>query len=94
MASAARTQPIIAAADAAGDVVVAGHDVGGERPERVERRFAAPLELLRHVFLDHVHRHVARAFVHYLHAFGPCALGQFALHFELAELSLVVGIRD
>ena len=34
-------------ADAAGDVVVAGRDVGGERPERVERRFVAPLELLR-----------------------------------------------
>ena len=46
-------------ADAAGDVVVAGRDVGGERPERVERRFAAPLELLGHVFLDHVHGQLA-----------------------------------
>ena len=43
---------------AAGDVVVAGRDVGGERPERVERRFVTPLELLGHVFLDHVHGHV------------------------------------
>src|SRR5437867_11070969 len=50
-------------ADAAADVVVAGRDVGGERPERVERRFAAPLELFGHVFLDHVHGHVARSFV-------------------------------
>jgi hypothetical protein len=40
-------------------VVVAGRDVGGERAERVERRFAAPLELLGHVFLDHVHGQVA-----------------------------------
>ena len=31
-------------ADAAGDVVVAGGDVGGERAERVEGRFVAPLE--------------------------------------------------
>ena len=42
-------------ADAAGDVVVAGRDVGGERAERVERRFVTPLELFGHVFLDHVH---------------------------------------
>ena len=29
------------------------------RAEGVERRFAAPLELLRHVFLDHVHGQLA-----------------------------------
>ncbi len=28
-------------------------------PVRAERRFAAPLELLGHVFLDHVYEHVA-----------------------------------
>ena len=63
-------------------------------PEGVERRFAAPLKLFGHVFLDHVHGHVARTFVHHLHAFGPCAFGQFTLHFEFAELRLVVGVRD
>jgi hypothetical protein len=81
-------------ADAAGDVVVAGRDVGGERPERVERRFAAPFELLGHVFLDHVHGHVARTFVHDLHAFGPRAAGEFALHFEFGELGFVVGVGN
>ena len=81
-------------ADAAGDVVVAGRDVGGERSERVERRFTAPLELLRHVFLDHSHEHVARAFIHDSHTLGPGALGEFALHFEFAELRLVIGVRD
>ena len=81
-------------ADAAGDVVVAGRDVGGERAERVERRFVAPLELLGHVFLDHVHGHVAGAFVHDLHAFGPGAFGEFALHFEFAELRFVVGVGN
>ena len=80
--------------DAAGDVVVAGRNVGGERSERVERRFAAPLELLGHVFLDHVQWHVARAFVHHLHTFGPRAPGQFALPFEFAELRLIVRVRD
>ena len=77
-----------------GDVVVAGRDVGGERPQRVERCFAAPFELLGHVLLDHVQRHVTRSFVHHLHAFGPRAFGQFTLHFEFAELRLVVGVRD
>ncbi len=67
---------------------------GGERSERVERRFAAPLELLGHVFLDHVHGHVARAFVHHLNAFGPRAAGEFALHFEFAELRFVVGVGN
>ena len=81
-------------ADAASDVVVAGCDVGGERPERVERRSAAPLELLGHVLFDHGHGHVAWAFVHHLHAFSPRAFGQFALHFEFAELRLVIGVRD
>ena len=80
--------------DAAGDVVVAGGDVGGEGPEGVEGGFVAPLELLGHVFLDHVHGHVAGAFVHDLHALGPGAVGQLALHFELAKLRLVIRIGN
>src|SRR3954469_6692759 len=39
-------------ADGARDVVVAGRDVGGERPERVERGLVAMLELQLHVLLD------------------------------------------
>ena len=80
--------------DAAGDVVVAGGDVGGEGPEGVERGFVAPFELLGHVFLDHVHGDVAGAFVHDLDAFGPGALGEFALDFEFAELGFVIGVGD
>ena len=38
--------------------------------------------------------HVAGAFVHHLHALGPGALGEFALHFEFAELRLVVGVGN
>jgi hypothetical protein len=63
-------------------------------------RIAAPLELLGHVFLDHVHGHVARwpvrlaPFVHDLNAFGPRARGEFALHFEFAELRFVVGVGN
>ena len=81
-------------ADAAGDVVIAGGDVGGEGSEGVEGGLVAPLELLGHVFLDQVHGDVAGAFVHDLHAFGPGALRELALHLELAELGLVIGIGD
>ena len=81
-------------ADAAGDVIVAGRDVGRERAERVERRFVAPLELLLHVLLDQVHGDVARAFVHDLHVLFPGALGQLALRFEFGELRFVVGVGD
>ncbi len=53
-----------------------------------------------HVIFDHPRKlsGVARAFVHHFHVFGPGALGQFALHFEFAELmaraarTFVVGV--
>ena len=41
-------------ADRAGNVIVAGRDVGRERAEGVERRFVAPLELFLHVLFDQV----------------------------------------
>ncbi len=41
-----------------------------------------------------MHGDVAGAFVHDLHAFGPGALGQVALHFELGELRFVVRVGD
>ena len=37
---------------------------------------------------------MAGAFVHDLHAFGPGAVGEFALHFEFGELRFVVGVGD
>jgi len=61
-------------------------------PRVVEWRFVAPLELLVHVFLDQMHRNVARAFVHHLHTVFPGALGEFALHLEFGKLRLIVGV--
>ena len=58
-------------ADAGRDVVVARRDVGRERPQRIERRLAALLELLVHVDLDLVHRHVAGALDHHLASHAP-----------------------
>src|ERR1051326_1694715 len=81
-------------ADAAGDVVIPWCDVGGERAECVERCFVTPLELLVHVFLDQVHRDVARTLVHHLHGGRPGAFGEFALHFEFGELRLIVGVGN
>ncbi len=39
-------------ADGAGDVIVAGRDVGGQRTEGIERRLETVLELPIHVLLD------------------------------------------
>src|SRR5207253_310572 len=81
-------------ANRAGDVIVAGRDVGGERAESVERRFVAPLELFLHVLSNQVHGNVTRAFVHYLHVLFPGALGQLALRVKFGELRFVVRVRD
>ena len=81
-------------ADAGGDVVVAGRDVGGQRARGIERRLAAVFQLLVHVLLDHVHRHMAGAFDHGLHVVLPGDLGQFAQGFQFAELRRVVGVVD
>ena len=78
--------------DAGCDVVVTGRDIGGQRSQRVEGGFAAMLELQFHVFLDHLHRHVARAFDHDLNVVFPGDLGEFSQGLELSELSLVVGV--
>src|SRR5205807_9161546 len=81
-------------ADCAGDVIVAWGDVGCERAEGVERRFVAPLELFLHVLLNHVHRNVTGAFVHYLHMLFQSALGQLALGVKFSKLSLIIRVSN
>ena len=81
-------------ADARGDMVVTRRDVGGQRPERVERRFVADFELLFHVLADQVHGHVAGTFDHRLHVVFPGDFGEFAEGFEFGELGRVVGVGD
>jgi hypothetical protein len=81
-------------ADAAGDVVVAWRDVGGQGAKGVERGFAALIQLQVHVLLDHVHRHMAGAFDHHLNVVLPGDLGQFAEGLQFAELGFVVGVVD
>ena len=81
-------------ADRARDVVVAGRDVRGQRPERIERRLPAVLELQVHVLLDELHRHVARALDHHLHVVLPGDVRELAQRLELGDLRLVVGVVD
>ncbi len=81
-------------ADRAGDVVVARRDVGRQRPQRIERRLVAVLELQVHVLLDLVHGHVAGALDHHLDVVLPGDLGELAQRPELGKLRLVVGVRD
>lgn len=71
----------VGSADAGGDMVVAGGDVGSEGAEGVEGGFVAPVELFFHIFFDHVKGYMAGSFVHDLHVVFPGALGEFALGF-------------
>ena len=75
-------------------MVVTRRDVGHQRAERVERRFAAGFQLLVHILLDLVHGNMARPFDHHLHILRPGALGQLAQRVELGELRFVIGIGD
>ena len=52
-----------------------------------------PLQLLLHVFLNEMHRHMTRPFVHHLYTTFPRPLGQVPLSLQLPELRLVVRIR-
>ena len=81
-------------ADTTGDVVVAGSNIGRQRPQGVERCLSARIELQIHVLLDHVHRHVARSLDHHLNVMPPGDLGQLAERLQLAKLGFVVGIVD
>ena len=80
------------AADRAGNMVVAGRDVAGQRPEHIEGRAAAYAFFKFHVGFDLIERHMARAFDHHLHAEFARALGQLAQHQQLRQLSTIGGV--
>ena len=81
-------------ADTGGEMVVARRDISGERPQGVEWRFVAVLQLFGHIAADHLHRHVARAFNHHLHVIFPGDFRQFAEGAQLGKLRLIVGILN
>lgn len=75
-------------------MVVAGSDIGGERPQRIERRFMAMRQLFGHIASDHLHRHMSRPLYHDLHIVFPSDFGQLAQRIKLGELRLIVGVLD
>jgi hypothetical protein len=76
-------------ADAAGDVVVAGEDVGHERPEHVERRAVAERRCSFMLYSIWSNGTWPGPFDHDLHALAPGALGELAERLELRELRRV-----
>ncbi len=81
-------------ADAARYVVITRRNVGRERPKRVERRATAMLELLVHIDLDLVHRHMTRPLDHHLTALCPGDLRQFAQRFQFGKLRFVICVGN
>src|SRR5271166_4683086 len=81
-------------ADCARDVVVARRDVGGQRAERVERRFSAACQLPFHVYLDLLHWDMAGSFDHDLATTIPRDLGQLAQGLQFCKLRGIVSVRD
>ena len=81
-------------ADPGSEVVIARRNIGGQRPQGVERCFVAVLQLLGHVAADHLHRYMARAFNHHLHIVLPGDFGQLAQRVQLGKLRLVVRVTD
>ena len=81
-------------ADSASDMIVAGSDVRCQRAEGIERRLVADFQLLGHVLVNQVHRHVAGPLDHHLDVVFPGDFGQFAQCFQFAELRFVIGIGN
>ena len=79
-------------ADGTGDMVVAGRNIGYQRPQHIKRGFVAHFALLFHIHFHQVHGHMARPFDHGLHAMLPGLECEFAQRFQLGELSRIVGI--
>ncbi len=75
-------------------MVVARCDIGGQRPEGVERGFAAFQQLLVHVLLDLVHRHMPGPSIITWQPFFHAIWVSFAQGFEFGELRAVVRIGN
>ncbi len=81
-------------ADAGGDVVVAGEDIGDERAEDIEGCAVADGALELGVVFDLVEGDMAGAFDHDLDTASPGAFGELADDLEFAELGEVGGVGE
>ena len=80
------------AADSGGNMVIPRRNICNERPQHIKRRTVAHAFLQLHVGGNLIVRHVPRPFHHYLYAFCPCALRQFAKVQKLLQLRAVACI--
>ena len=56
-------------------MIITRSDIRGERAERIEGGLVAPLDLLFHVFVYHVHGYVTWSLVHNLATAFPSSFG-------------------
>ena len=77
-----------------GDMVVSRGDIRCQRSQGVKGRLVTPLQLLLHVFLNHMHRNMTRSLIHHLHPTIPSPLGQIPLCLQLSKLGLIISIRQ
>ena len=78
--------------DGAGDMVVAGGDVGDDGTEGVEGGLVALLQLALHILTDFMHGHMARTLDEGLHILLPGTHHEFTHGVEFGKLGGIVGI--
>jgi hypothetical protein len=80
-------------ADAAGDMVISRRDVGGQRPKRVEGRFAAILQAAWSIFslILCMGTWPGPSIITW-HIMFPCAVGELAQRVQLGKLRFVIGV--
>src|SRR5260370_30340605 len=82
----------LSSTDRARDVIVAGGDIGDERPQGVEGSLETVPKLFVHIFLDALHRYVTGTFDHHLYVMVPSAFCQLAECAQFGELGFIVGV--
>ena len=78
--------------NSARNVVIARRNVGGQRPQGIERRFITMLELFVHVFFNQLHRYMSGPFYHNLDIMLPRYLGQFTQGTQFTHLRFIISI--
>ena len=75
-------------------MVITWGNIGDKRAKRIKWRLETVLQLLVHIFLDHLHRYMPGSLDHHLNIMFPGNFCQFTQGFQLAELRCIVGISQ
>src|SRR5450432_2371608 len=84
--------PYLGSSNRACNVIVAGGDVGDERPQGVEGSLKTVPKLLVRILLDALHRYVTGTFNHHLYVMFPGAFCQLAERAQFGELGFIIGV--